>query len=139
MILLDTNVVSELMRRQSDQTVVEWLGQQARVSLWISAVTLMEIRYGLQAMSGGRRQIETARSFERLLSGVLGNRVAPFDGGAAEQTASLMASRRARGRTGELKDSMIAGIAIANRATLATRNTTHFEDLPVPVVNPWAA
>ena len=72
------------------------------------------------------------------MADMIEDRIVPFDIGAAEETAILMANRRQAGRQGELRDSMIAGIAIARRATLATRNTRHFADLPVPVVDPWA-
>ncbi len=78
------------------------------------------------------------RDLEATLDQTLEGRIVPFDSAAAEDTAKLMDARRQGGRTGGLSDSMIAGIAIARRATLATRNTRHFADLPVPVVNPWA-
>jgi len=68
----------------------------------------------------------------------LANRIAVFDVRAAEQAAQLAAERKARGRPAELRDTFIAGIAIARGATLATRNAKHFEDLPTPIVNPWA-
>jgi hypothetical protein len=67
----------------------------------------------------------------------IGGRIAPFDDGAAMRTAELMASRQQKGRPAEWRDSMIAGIVLAHHATLATRNTAHFEDISVPVVNPW--
>jgi toxin FitB len=69
----------------------------------------------------------------------IGYRVAPFDAAAAQQAGDLMASRQTKGRPGELRDTMIAGIVLAHHATLATRNITHFEDLSVPVINPWLA
>jgi toxin FitB len=76
--------------------------------------------------------------FEQVLNGIE-HRILSFDTNAAEQTAALMAARRRTGRTGELRDAMIAGIAIARHATLATRNTRHFADLPLTVVDPWTA
>lgn len=78
------------------------------------------------------------RDFEASINEDIEGRIAPFDEVAAEKTAALMAHRRRAGRSGELRDAMIAGIAIAHRATLATRNIRHFADLPTPVVDPWA-
>jgi hypothetical protein len=78
-------------------------------------------------------------AFETVLADMIGQRIAPFDTAAAQQAGDLMAVRYQRGRPGELRDTMIAGIVLACHATLATRNTSHFEDLSVPVVNPWAS
>ena len=139
MILLDTDVVSALMRAQPEQVVVEWLDKQPRTSVWITSITLMEIRYGLQIMPAGRRQNLMSKSFEILLASQIEGRIAPFDSEAAERAASLMGARKAKGRPGDVEDTMIAGIAIATGAALATRNVARFEDLPVPVVNPWTA
>ena len=139
MILLDTDVVSALMRAQPEQVVVEWLDKQPRTSVWITSITMMEIRYGLQIMPAGRRQNLMSKSFEILLATQIEGRIAPFDSEAAERAASLMGARKAKGRPGDVEDTMIAGIAIATGAALATRNVAHFEDLPVPVVNPWTA
>ena len=97
----------------------------------------MEIRFGLAVMPLGRRRAGLQREFEATLNETLEDRVIAFDAIAAEATARLMAERRRRGTTGDLTDTMIARIAIAHQATLATRNTRHFDDLPVPVVNPW--
>jgi len=137
MILLDTNVVSELMRIDGEQCVVDWLDRQPASSVWITSITLMEIRYGLESMTKGRKREEITESFELFLNKAVEERIAVFDSEAARHTANLMALRKNRGRPGELKDTMIAGIALATRATLATRNTAHFEDLSVLVVNPW--
>ena len=78
-------------------------------------------------------------AFETLLNEVLGGRIASFDTAAAQHAAELMAQRRQHGRTVELRDTLIAGLALASRATLATRNTAHFEDSSIKLVNPWAA
>ena len=96
-----------------------------------------EIRYGLASMPAGRRQMERTLQFERAIEEKLEGRVLSFDQAAAEEAATLMATRQHSGRTGEVRDTMIAGIALAQRATLATRNERHFDDLSVPVVNPW--
>jgi predicted nucleic acid-binding protein len=137
MIVLDTNVLSSLMRPAPDRAVVKWLDRQPRTSVWISAITVLEIRYGLQILSPGRRRTTLTTLFETLVAQVIESRIAPFDGEAAEHAGELMAIRHREGRPGDLRDTMIAGTALAHRATLATRNTSHFEDLDVRVVNPW--
>lgn len=137
MIILDTNVLSALMRHSADRKVVEWLDKQARTSIWTSSITILEIRYGLQILPVGKRRSALIQAFEKVLVDKIENRVAPFDTGAAQQAGDLMALRHRKGRPGELRDTMIAGIVLASHATLATRNTSHFEDLSVPVVNPW--
>ena len=78
------------------------------------------------------------QAFEAVLDKIE-HRVAPFDGTAAQQVGDLMASRQKKGRHGDLRDSMIAGIVLAHHAALATRNITHFAELSVPVINPWLA
>lgn len=137
MIILDTNVVSALTALQPEKLVVKWLDHQPSLSVWITSVTVFEIEFGLQIMPHGKRRSVLVESFKNLLLEV-NERIADFDMGAAQHAADLTASRRRRGVSAELRDAMIAGIAIAHNATLATRNTDHFDDLPVTVVNPWA-
>lgn len=137
MIVLDTNVLSALMRHSADSKVVEWLDKQARTSIWTSSITILEIRYGLQILPAGKRRSALIQTFEKVVVDKIESRVAPFDTAAAQQAGDLMALRHRKGRPGELRDTMIAGIVLASHATLATRNTSHFEDLSVPVVNPW--
>jgi len=137
MIVLDTNVISALMRREPEKPVVKWLDAQPAASVWITAITVMEIRFGLQTMPKGRRQDALISAFEMMLKSMIEGRIASFDAEAGIQAAELMAQRKHKGRPAEVRDTMIAGIVLANRATLATRNTQHFEDLPVTVINPW--
>jgi predicted nucleic acid-binding protein len=137
-IILDTNVLSELMRSSADSTVVEWLDRQPRTSIWITSITMLEIRYGLQILATGRKRSALMTAFERLVSEKMDGRIAPFDSAAAEHAGDLMAIRHKKGRPGDLRDTMIAGIVLARRGTLATRNTQHFDDLEVSVVNPWS-
>ena len=125
------------MRDPAATIVLAWLDQQPRHSIWTTSVTIFEIRFGLSIMPLGRRRARLEQDLEDVIREDLEDRIAPFDAVAAMEAANLMAERRRRGSPGELRDSMIAGITIAHRATLATRNTRHFADLPVPVVNPW--
>jgi toxin FitB len=139
MILLDTNVLSALMRRTSDAGVITWLDRQPRTSVWTTSITILEVRFGLQVMPRGKRRSVLMELFERVLTEKIERRVASFDTLAAQHAAELMAVRQKNGRTGELRDAMIAGIVLASRATLATRNTRHFDDLAISLVNPWEA
>ncbi len=138
MIVLDTNVLSALMQQQPDTQVVAWLDKQAAESVWISTITLFEARYGLALLASGRRKKLLLERFEQFVQDDLENRVLSFDAQAAILAAQLAAERKARGRPVDMRDTFIAGIALARRATLATRNTHHFDDLSVPVVSPWA-
>lgn len=137
--LLDTNVLSALMQQRPDPHVVAWLDQQRAESIWISSITLFEARYGLALLDAGARQDLLRQRFEELLQEDLQNRVLLFDARAASQAAQWAAQRKRRGRPVDMRDTCIAGIAIARQATLVTRNLRRFEDLPVPVVNPWEA
>ena len=137
MIVLDTNVLSALMQQQPDARVVEWLDGLPAESVWISSITLFEARYGLALLASGKRKKLLLERFEQFLEGDLENRVLQFDHIAATHAAQLAAERKARGRPVDMRDTFIAGIAVARHATVATRNTRHFDDLPVPVVNPW--
>jgi toxin FitB len=138
MIILDTNVLSALMRQAPDEHVVAWLDRQPRTSIWTTSVTVLEVRYGLQIMAVEKRRSLLLAAFDLLLD-KLGHRIAPFDAEAAQQAGDLMASRQKKGRPGDLRDTMVAGIVLARHATLATRNTAHFEDTAVPLVSPWIA
>ena len=136
MVILDTNVLSALMRPTADQNVVAWLDKQPRISVWTTSVTVLEIRFGLQVLAPGRRRTFLVDAFEKLLD-QMERRIAPFDSVAAQHAGDLMASRHKKGRPAELRDTMIAGIVLGCRATLATRNMQHFQDLSVPVISPW--
>jgi len=137
MIMLDTNVLSALMQQQPDPQIVAWLDDQPAESIWLNSITLFEARYGLALLASGQRKNMLQERFEELLQDDLQNRVLLFDANAATQAAQLAADRKARGRPMDMRDTFIAGIALARRATLATRNVRHFDDLSVPVVNPW--
>ncbi len=137
MIILDTNVLSALMRPRPDAEVISWLNNQPRTSLWTTSVTIFEIEFGLRTMPAGKRQLGMATSFRRWLEDVVQGRIANYDSAAAVCAADLAATRQKRGRPGELRDTMIAGIVVASHAKLATRNVKHFADIAASVVNPW--
>ena len=137
MILLDTNVLSALMQRKADPVVVSWLDAQPSESIWTTAVTVFELWFGLAILPDSRRRRPLRDAFARTLQEDLDGRVLPFDSAAAQASAVIAARQRLAGRQVEIRDVQIAGIAAARRATLATRNTRHFEGLGIPIVNPW--
>jgi predicted nucleic acid-binding protein len=136
-IILDTNVLSALMRTAPDLEVVTWLDRQSPESLWITSITVFEARFGLALLPPGRRRRALERAFTLLVEEDLENRVLGFDTAAATAAAGLAGARQQAGRPVEMRDTQIAGIALARRATLATRNVRHFADLTVPVIDPW--
>ena len=137
MIVLDTSVLSEPMRSRPDAAVLDWLDRQASQAVWITSITLFECRFGQALLPDGRRRNTPEAAFADVLSQDLEDRVLPFDVDAAAQAATLAAARHRGGRPLDIRDTQIAGIAQARRATLATRNVRHFGGLSVPVVNPW--
>jgi predicted nucleic acid-binding protein len=139
MIVLDTNVISALMRQDADPIAVEWLDLQARESIWTTAITVFEIRFGLELLAPGRRRRRLEDAFARALDEDFEGRVLPFEQTAAHQAAVIAARRRQAGRAVEIRDVQIAGIVAARRATLATRNVRHFSDLDIALVDPWTA
>ena len=122
MIILDTNVLSELMRSSPDSRVIEWLDRQPAESIWITSITVFEARLGIALLAGGRRQRSLDAALKQLLEEDLENRILDFDATAAESAASIAAERQRKGRPADLRDTQIAGIAVARRGTLATRN-----------------
>lgn len=137
MIILDTNVLSVLMRSTPEAAVIEWLDRQPAESVWITAVTVFEARLGLALLPPGKKRRQLEAAFERVLEEDLEHRVLDFDTAAAESAAALAADRQRKGRPVDLRDTLIAAVAVARHATIATRNVRHFSDLSVPVVDPW--
>jgi toxin FitB len=138
MTILDSNVLSELMRPEPEARVIVWLDRQPQSSIWTTSITVFEMRFGLQVMPVGKRRAIYTQGFEELLDGI-DHRIAPFDAEAAQEASTLMASRKIQGRPRELRDTMIAGIVLARHATLATRNISHFDDVSATLVDPWTA
>jgi predicted nucleic acid-binding protein len=137
-IILDTNVVSELMRPARSEAVLRWLAEQPRAALHITALTCAEILVGLSAMSPGRRRRDLAMVAEGLFIEDFGGRILSFDFPAAEAFARIVAARSAAGRPIGTVDAMIAAVAQGNGATIATRDAG-FAGCGVPLINPWMA
>jgi predicted nucleic acid-binding protein len=138
-IILDTNVLSALMQRLPDATIVGWLDRQPAESIWITSIILFEARFGLALLPAGKRRAALVSAFARLLEEDLENRVLDFDSGAAIEAAELAARRQRAGTPVDIRDTQIAGIALARHATLATRNTRHFADTGINLIDPWQA
>ena len=138
MIVLDTNVVSALMRREPEPVVVEWLNGLPPESIWTTSVTVFEVRLGLELLAEGKRRRQLEESFSRMLEEDLEGRVLSFDQAAAQAAGRIAAERRRAGRTVEIRDVQIAGIVSMRKATLATHNTRHFEGCGLVLVDPWS-
>jgi predicted nucleic acid-binding protein len=138
MTILDTNVVSEVMAPSPSEMVVRWISSQRLLDeLFITAVTVAEILYGVEVLSGGKRRDRLHQQAEAMFAEDFLGRVLPFDEQAARAFASIAAARRRQGKPISKFDAQIAAIARANGATLATRNTGDFEGCGVRLVNPW--
>ncbi|MEO9336417.1 type II toxin-antitoxin system VapC family toxin [Mesorhizobium sp. SB112] len=137
MIVLDTNVISALMQPDRNHAAVSWLDRQTSTIIWITAISVLEIRAGLFLLPDGRRKSGLLGRFDQLLSDVIAGRVLPFDRNAAEAASFLSAKRIAIGRNIDNMDTQIAGIVVSRRAILATRNVKDFNDLDIPIINPW--
>jgi predicted nucleic acid-binding protein len=138
-IVLDTNVVSALMRLEPDPLVVAWLDGLPPESVWTTSVTVFEVRLGLEILETGRRRRQLEEAFAKALEEDFEGRVLPFDQSAAQAAGRIAAERRRAGRTVEIRDIQIAGIVNIRKATLATRNTRHFEGCGLVLVDPWSA
>ncbi len=138
MIVLDTNVVSELMRPHPAGQVVDWVGRQPALRLYTSSISEAELRYGVEVLSEGTRRRALQAAVDGLLREDFAGRILPFDSDAARAYALIAAARRAAGRPISQPDCQIAGIARSVGATVATRDTGGFEGCGVRVVNPWS-
>ncbi|MFN4278542.1 MAG: type II toxin-antitoxin system VapC family toxin [Ferrovibrio sp.] len=137
MLILDTNVVSELMRPEPDMAVWVWMSRQAPASLHTTSITFAEILYGLTLLPESRRRQGLLVAVGRIFAEQFQGRILSFDENAAPDYAALMAERRRIGRPMALLDAQIAAIARRQKAIVATRNVKDFEDCGIGVVNPW--
>ena len=138
MILLDTNILSALMRTEPDPIVISWLDRQPPESVWTTAITVFEIKLGIELLAAGQRRHQLEAAFARVLQDDLQDRILPFDRSAAERASLLAAQRQREGKPVDFRDTEIAGIALARRTALVTRNVRHFQGLEVLLINPWS-
>jgi len=136
MIVLDTNVLSEMLKPDPDKHVMEWLDRQEAETLYISAVTLAELKYGAYRLPRGKRR-ERLLSWIQDVQAMLEGRVLPFEADAAEELAAAGVKAEKRGMRVEAPDAYIAASALARGFSVATRNRKHFEPMGVNVINPW--
>ena len=139
MILLDTNILSELMRPTPEVAVEQWLADQPAASVFISAITEAELRYGLALMPPGKRRSALAVEIENMLGEDFSGRILPFDSPAAVAFAEIAAECRRAGRPISQPDAQIAAIARSRGAALATRDVPDFEGCGVEIINPWSS
>ncbi len=136
MILLDTNVISEPLKPTPDPAVVRWLNAQPPADVYLPAIVAAELYFGWSILPAGRRRKLREDLIEQAV-GQFEGRIVPFDLAAAVAYGRLMATARARGAGLPILDRQIAAIALAHRATLATRNVRHFETTGIAIVDPW--
>ncbi len=137
MIVLDTNVLSELIRPTPDAGVLRWVDSQLADDLWLCSPVAQELWFGIQRLPKGARQTRLAQAVTAMLEEDFLDRVLPYDLQAAICCAELLASREQQGRSMPLTDAHIAAICLSHQATLATRNTKDFAGTGLRLINPW--
>jgi predicted nucleic acid-binding protein len=137
LIVVDTNVVSELTRQAPAPAVIGWLDSLAAADVATTAITAAELLYGVERLPDGRRKTELSTAVRGLLSEDFAGRVLPFDEPAASRYAEIVSRRERIGHQIGVADAQIAAICSANGATLATRNTAAFRETGVSLINPW--
>jgi hypothetical protein len=140
MIVLDTNVISELMRAEPHPAVLAWVAAQPRATLYATSITQAEILYGVAALPPGRRRDALAAAAEAMFTEDIADRVLPFSGAAAEHYAKIVVVRRQAGYPIEAFDALIAATALASGAAVATRDIAGFQGCGIQtLIDPWNA
>lgn len=137
MVILDINVISEPLKRTGDLAVVEWLDQQDIETLYLTAVTVAELRFGIAVLPLGRRKRHLEAEFEQRILSLFKERILPFDEAATVTYARIRAKAKAEGKSIGVADGCIAAIAAHRGFSVATRDTSPFEAAGVGVINPW--
>ena len=138
MIVLDTNVVSELMLPSPAASVIDWVSRQAMPTLYLSAISEAELRYGVEILPAGQRRERLIGEIEGMLLEDFAGRILPFDSYAAQAYATIASARRSAGLPINHADCQIASIARSMRASVATRDVNDFEGCGIEVINPWS-
>jgi predicted nucleic acid-binding protein len=139
MLLLDTNLVSELMRSRPDPHVLAWVAAQPLAEMAIATITVMEIRFGIALLPQGKRRADLDTRFRQLLAQAFAGRVLAFDQPAADACAELRAQRRQMGNPMTVQDGMMAAIGRVHGAPVVTRDVRGFEGCGLSLINPWQA
>ena len=137
MIVLDTNVISEPLRQAPESRVIEWIDAQPIETLYLSAITVAELRFGVASLPVGKRRDRLQESLEKRALPLFAGRVLPFDMSASQSYGELMAKARTAGLAIGIADGYIAATAAANGMMVATRDASPFEVAGVAVINPW--
>jgi predicted nucleic acid-binding protein len=127
------------MRPKQNKVVMDWLNRHPLELLWTTTITLFELRYGIELLTGEHRKAKLDAAWRELANEIFAGRILSFDREAALAAAHLAAMRKQKHGRVDVQDTLIAGIAIARHATLATRNTRDFADAGIPLVDPWVA
>ena len=138
MIVLDTNVVSEMMRERPAHAVLQWLESLPPLQVYTTIMSRAEVLFGIALLTDGRRKRQLRSAAERIFTHVFRDRVLAFDKRAAEEFALIYAQRERAGRRMQIMDGLIAGIVRANKLALATRDTEDFADCGIEIINPWS-
>ncbi len=137
MIVLDTNVLSEVLKPTPSDEVIRWLAAEPPSSVFTTTITMAEVLYGVEALPQGKRRTRLLAAVEKMFAEQFEGRILPFDEEAARLFARIVASRNSAGRPISQMDAMIAAITRSNRAVLSTRNTADFNHCGIQVINPW--
>ena len=137
MIILDTNVISEVMRPQPNSQVMSWLREYPVEELAVTAISIAEISYGLKRLPEGHRRRSLQWRFQMFIAQGFSDRIFPFDEKVAEIYADLVVNRQHIGKPIEVMDAMIGAIALLKKASLATRNISDFQNCGLQLINPW--
>ncbi len=138
MILLDTNVVSEVMKVAPAEVVLNWLNEQESSALCVSTITIGEIAYGLRILPDGKRRMALNDKFEQFIAQAFAQRVVDYDESAARSYGEIMGARKESGRPMSIPDGQIAAIARCNQLTVATRNIADFEACGIDLIDPFS-
>jgi predicted nucleic acid-binding protein len=139
MIIIDTNVISELLRPTPEPAVEVWLSAQDGLSIYLTAISEAELRYGVAIMTSRKLRDGLSNVIDHILRDDMAGRILPFDSAAARAYADIADTRRSAGKQISQADCQIAAIARAHNAPVATRNTPDFEDCGIDLINPWTA
>ena len=137
MIIIDTDIVSEMMKPAPATAVMEWFNEQEAVSLYLTTITIAEIGYGIRALANGKRRRLLTEGFEALLTVAFEDRILDFDEAAARRYGDVMGNRKEMGRPLAILDGQIIAIAKANAYAVATRNIRDFEYCGLTIINPF--
>jgi predicted nucleic acid-binding protein len=126
------------MRDVPDRRIVDWLNRMPEASIWLTTISIFELRHGIELLADSRRRRQLENHFAHVLDTDIQGRILPFDENAAAIAATIAARRRQNGQLTKIRDTFIAGIIVSRRADFATRNVRHFKDLKIQVLDPWA-